>query len=373
MRETYQCDFMSFFWYDSVKFFNIDQHVSVIGDVAHIFKNLGHQVDDRSLSGHRWVLNKPKIPIMLSDGTQLTCSGVCSEEVCDRFYEANKDQLSQYDAFIACYPVEFAMLYEKFNKPIIVVNCVRYEHPNTQTPALWERLNNFLKTKFAEGKLYYVCNNKGDQFYTHYYTGIWGMHIPSLCEYTNAKYTGTKDKFVLHDRSIDVGVPTNLWVGLGSLRSQSWKYSWQDLYSYKGIIHVPYHNGSMSIFEHYTANVPMFMPSKTFAKELFHQNKMLSDLTFYRLYGLKEPEDINNPNSLRNPEILDKWLDTCDFYDPENMKYIQYFDSASHLEHLLRTVNAQEISQQMAAYNVLRRESTYARWQEILTSIEAHR
>jgi hypothetical protein len=351
-----------------MKFFNIDQHVSVISDIAHIFKNLGHEVDDWSLSGHHWVMNKPKPQIMLSDGTQLTCSGVCTEEVCDKFYQQHKDEFNKYDAFIACYPVEFALLYEKWNKPIIIVNCIRYDHPNTFNPALRERLNEFLKSRHAEGKLYYVCNNKGDQVYTKYMTGIQGMHIPSLCEYTNAKYTGTKSQYVIHDRS-EISVPGNLCVSLGAVRNSSWKYSWQELYSYKGIIHVPYHNGSMSIFEHYTANVPMFFPSKTHLKEMFHQNRALSDLTFYRINKAQEPDDINNPNSLRNPAVLDMWIDTCDFYDEGNMKYIQYFDSPAHLEHLLRTVNTHEISNNMAAHNVMRRASIYNNWQEILTSL----
>lgn len=353
-----------------MKFFNIDQHVSVISDIAHIFKSLGHQVDDWSLSGHHWVLNKPKPKIMLSDGTQLTCSGVCSQEVCDRFYEQNKEELSKYDAFIACYPVEFALLYERFNKPIIVVNCIRYDHPNTFNPAIRDRLNEFLKRRHDKGKLYYVCNNKGDLWYSKYFLGIEGMHIPSLCEYTNTKYTGTKNQYVIHDRS-DITVPGNLCISLGAVRNQSWKYTWSDLYSYKGVIHIPYHNGTMSMFEQYTANVPLFLPSKKYTKELFTQGRIFSDLTFYKIEKQKEPDDINNPNSLRNPIVLDKWIDTCDFNDQENMKHVQYFESTQHLEHLLRTVNCQEISRKMAEYNVLRKESTYARWQEILTSIQS--
>lgn len=351
-----------------MRFFNIDQHASVIADIAHIFKNLGHEVDDWSLSGHHWVMNKPKPQIMLSDGTQLTCSGVCTQDVCDKFYEQHKNDFEKYDAFIACYPVEFALLYERWNKPIIVVNCVRYDHPNTFNPAIRDRLNTFLKNKHNEGKLYYVCNNKGDQFYTHYFTGIWGMHIPSLCEYTGAKYTGTKNQYVIHDRS-EITVPGNLCVSLGAIRNSSWKYTWQDLYSYKGIIHVPYHNGSMSIFEHYTANVPLFFPSKKYAKELFAQNKIFSDLTFYKIGNIQEPDDINNPNSLRNPVIWDKWMDTCDIYDTENMKHAQYFDSPAHLEYLLKTVNTKEISSNMANYNVLRKESVYNSWSQILVSI----
>lgn len=355
-----------------MKFFNIDQHVSVISDVAHIFKNLGHEVDDWSLSGHHWVMGKPKPQIMLSDGTQLTCSGVCSEEVCDKFYQQHKDDFQKYDAFIACYPVEFALLYEKWNKPIIVVNCIRYDHPNTFNPPLRDRLNDFLKRRYAEGKLYYVCNNKGDQVYTKYFTGMNGMHIPSLCEYTNAKYTGTKNQYIIHDRS-EIEVPGGMCISLGAIRDGAWRYSWEDLYSYKGTIHLPYHNGSMSIFEHYTANMPMFFPTKAYAKQLFYQGKMFSDLTFYKINKMPEPDDINNPNSLRNPAVLDMWVDTCDFYDTENMKHIQYFDSPSHLAHLLQTVNTAEISNSMATHNILRRASIYGHWQEILTSIESSR
>ena len=99
-----------------MKFFNIDQHSSVIADIAYIFKNLGHEVDDWSLSGHHWVMNKPKPQIMLSDGSQLIGSNVCTQETCDKFYEQYKEQLEQYDAFIVCFPVEFALLYEKWNK-----------------------------------------------------------------------------------------------------------------------------------------------------------------------------------------------------------------------------------------------------------------
>jgi hypothetical protein len=196
------------------------------------------------------------------------------------------------------------------------------------------------------------------------------MHIPSLCEYTNTKWTGTKNKFIIHDRS-EIVVDHNLAISLGAIRSAEWRYSWQDLYAYKGVIHIPYHNGSMSIFEQYTANVPMFFPSKQYIKELFHQNKALSDLTFYRIGKVQEPDDISNPNSLRNTDILNKWIDSIDFYDAGNMPYVQFFDSPAHLEHLLRTANTAEISASMAAYNVLRKQSVYDSWQQILTSLRS--
>jgi hypothetical protein len=353
-----------------MKFFNIDQHVSVISDVAHIFKNLGHEVDDWSLSGHHWVVNKQKKEIKLNDNTFLTCSGICSQELCDLFYETYKDELCKYDGFICCYPVEFALLYEKWNKPIIIVNCIRYEHPNTENKVLWDRLNMFLIKKYEEKQLYYICNNKGDLFYSKYYLNIDGIHIPNLCEYTNEKYTGTEDQFILHNRSHIENVNKTKYLHVDQIKDKNWRYTWKKLYSYKGIIHVPYHNSSMSIFEHYTANIPMFFPSKKFAKELFYKDKIFADLTFYRLYKLEEPDDENNPNRLSNPAILDKWIDTCDFYDEENMKYIQYFDSYDHLTKLLRHVDTKKISELMAEHNVKRKENVYNSWINILKNIK---
>ena len=367
-----------------MKFFNIDMHASVIKDIQTIFSNLGHQVDDWSISGHHWVMGKNKADIVFNDGTKLLGGNVSTQETCDKFYDTFKETLDKYDGFICCYPVEFALLYEKWNKPIIVVNCVRYEHPNTKIPSIWKRLNKCLKTQSENKNLWYVCNNKGDKFYIKYYTGIDGIWIPSLCDYISSdryaikvgatppthKYTGVKSKYIYSERSYMEGLPNNLVKSLSAIRDDTWRYSWEDLYSYKGIIHVPYHNGSMSIFEQYTANVPLFFPSKKFGKELFHQRKMFDDLTFYYLYNLPEPDDINNPNRLSNPEILNKWFDTCDFYDPENMPYVTYFDSFDHLYSLLESVDTQYVSEQMKQYNVTRKNMIYSKWKKILNEIQ---
>jgi hypothetical protein len=43
-----------------MKFFNIDCHISVIADIKNIFENLGHQVDQWSISGHRHIFNLPE-------------------------------------------------------------------------------------------------------------------------------------------------------------------------------------------------------------------------------------------------------------------------------------------------------------------------
>lgn len=349
-----------------MRFMNIDLHCSVISDVAHIFKALGHEVDDWSLSGHHWVMGKPRAEIRLKNGGLLNSGNVCTPENCDIFYETFKDQFAKYDGFIACYPAEFAMLYERWDKPIIIVNCIRYEHPNSRTPHIWKLLDEFLKRYSAKGKLFYVCNNKGDQWYTEFFTGVKGTWIPSLCEYTNAKYTGERDQYIVHNRSY---VPHGARHNCIDLPG---RYSWADMYKYKSFIHVPYHNSSMSIFEHYTANIPMFFPSKSFAEQLDREGNMYADLTFYRIYKFNEPDDPNNPLSLRNPEILRKWIDTSDFYDTENMPHLIYFDNWSHLYHLLRTTTKDqclEISAKMKEHNIKRKDYVYGEWSKILDRI----
>ena len=359
----------------SLNFFNIDLHVSVIEDIRYIFKKLGHYVDDWSLSGHTWVVGKKKAVIPLCDGTNF--SGCCSREVCDLFYQTYKDKFAQYDGFIACYPVEYALLYEKWNKPIIVVNCIRYEHPYTDNPTMWNYLTTMLQKFKAEGRLWYVSNNKGDQYYTKYFTGIEPTWIPSLCEYVeqDCSWSPASDpkysKVLVSNRTDSKDMPADLILPISHARDSdtATSYSWKEVYKYRGVIHVPYHNGSMSIFEHYTGNLPMFIPSKKFARELIRKGEMFNDLTFYKLRNIPEPADPDNPNNLSNSKNVDMWIDTCDIYDPENMPYCIQFDSYKHLKTLLKTVDTAEISSKMREFNKLRKQYVYSSWSNILREI----
>lgn len=348
-----------------MKFFNIDCHISVIADIQYIFKKLGHQVDDWCVSGHHWVMGKPLANIPLNNGGKIEGCAWIDKPTADSFYETYKDKLSHYDGFICCYPVEYCLLYEKFNKPVIIVNCVRYEHPFTREPERWKYTNECLLRLNERGLLHFVCNNKGDLWYSNYFLPqIQKTWIPNLCEYVNQSYNCTINKYLIHTRSKVQGVPSHLIDKLGG------RYSWSDVYKRKGVIHVPYHNGSMSIFEHYTGNMPMFIPSKKFGKELLKQNRMFDDLTFYKIYKMNEPSEKENPNCLSNESNIDKWFDTCDFYDPENMPHIVYFDSWDHLKVLLETTNTQEISNKMKDYNIIRKEMVYSKWKNILNKIK---
>ena len=352
-------------------FFNIDRHASVIADINNIFINLGHKIDDWSLSGHHWVMNKEKKHIVLNDGTVF--DGYISREVCDKFYDTFKTELEKYDGFVACYPVEFGMLYEKWNKPIILVECIRHSiqmYPFIKNNFFDKDFVNFLTNMKKKNLLYYISNNKGDQWCTKYLLDINTIHIPNLCEYIGYKCVSKINNFIIHEGShVKTNGLANCY-SLNRLRNSSWKYSWKDLYENIGIINNNYNNGSMTIFENYTGNLPMFFPSKKFILKLFHKQKTLSQLTPCILYKLEEPDDFNHPYSLRNPIILQKWIDACDFYDEKNMPYIQFYDSWSDLRKLILTVNVKDISEKMKKYNIYRKERIYTLWKNILNNLQ---
>ncbi len=352
-----------------LRFFNLDLHIAVIGDVKNIFESLGHEVVDWSLSGHSWVFGKPRETVdIVNENTWLDMN----QWMCDAFYERYKDFLQTFDGFIVTYPPAFSLLYEKLNKPIIIVNAIRYEHPFILTPDRCNWLNEYLKNGVKNKKIFIVSNNKGDQQYLKHYTGIESEHIPSLCLYTNAKYTGKKDGYLFRCPFIDVLGRAFSNKELIQNKQVPIPHQWQELYDFKGIVHFPFQTGSMSISEQYSANVPLFFPTKRFLSTLraIYPKNILDQLTFYTHFKVEPPNIPGDLNNINDPEVLKFWIDAADYYDEENMPYIQYFDSFDQLEELLQTVDGQAISHKMSEYNKLRKERAIEKWKIVLKQVQ---
>ena len=226
-----------------------------------------------------------------------------------------------------------------------------------------------LKKASDANKLFLVANNKGDQAYLKQYTGLVSELIPSLCLYPNCGYTGNKDLFTFSSpRGHDL--LAKQWASELPELTQilASPYSYETLYDYKGIIHFPYQISTMSIFEQYSANIPLFFPSKTFLMQLQieYPEAILSEVSYV---GNKPtiPGDLNNTND-RN--VIKAWIDFADFYDEENMPYIQYFDSFTDLIHKLQTADLKEISQKMKEHNVKRKQMVYEKWEKVMQNVQ---
>lgn len=303
-----------------MKFFNIDCHISVIADIKNIFEDLGHTVESWCLSGHRWVFNLPecKSPVINSSNWKNL-----DEKMAEGFYTTHKNELDKYDAFICAYPPCFLKLFEKFNKPIIVIAATRYDHPYTNDPSRLSWLEDSLENN---KNIIKVANNEFDQKYCENFLGNKWEWIPSLCDYTGAKYNPTLDQSVLFSK-FDIKRDKTI-----IHQNELGRYTWEHLYSYTSIVHLPYNVSTMSIFEQYQAGVPLNFPSLDFALGLINSGvQLFSEIVF--------------PNNLLDRQasnFLNKdWLKYSDFYN--GTIKCNYFDSTFKIKKEFKNTSSRDM------------------------------
>ena len=304
-----------------MKFLNIDLHISVIADIINVFKLVDEtiQVEDWSLSGHTWVLNKNKKQLdILNPDTWKNIDMNLINSFQTKYY----DILNTFDGFICCHPNSFVLLFEKYNKPIYVINTCRYDMPfcwNNNYKMIRE-LHNCFKRLQNKNLLKVISNNKADNAY--FKLGnltIDTCIIPSLCLYTNMKWNpiNTTDKFLLSSGHL----PDNKNI---ISRSQLGRYKWDTLMKFKGIIHFPYEASTMSIFEQISSEIPLFFPSKPFLKYLW-ENKIIHNQMNYWSNCIIPPY-------LESTKNIEFWIERADYYELEGY---YYFNSIDHLFHML--------------------------------------
>lgn len=341
-----------------MKFFNIDLHISVIADIEKIFKNLGHTIDINYLSNHAWVFGK--------NATNEFCINQSnwkdiSLEMCNKFYQENKTKLEKYDGFIVTHIPMLSMLYKKFDKPIIFVASTRYEYPFTDNTIRWNRLNNFLQ---GTDNIIFVANNLYDKWYCEQFLDFTFEHIPNICNYTNAVYSNDSNIHVYYSKKLNL-TNTNI-----INKDKLGRYTWTELYKYKSIIHIPYNISTMSIFEQYTANMPLFFPTKEYLLELAVQKLALSELSYTQVLNIENKSLIKykgniDPNNTNDINLLKQAIDLADFYN-EDMKEVMYFSSLDDLKEKINSTNFLQVSNRMEIHNIERKENIKNKWQKIL-------
>lgn len=341
-----------------MKFFNIDLHISVIADIKHIFENLGHQVDSKCLSGHSWVFGKQPDKTKIIDSHNWK---QIDEVMCDRFYEEYGGELDQYDAFISAYPPAFGLLFEKFNKPIITVAATRYEYPFTFDSDKWKKLNTFLSTN---KNVIRIANNLFDKYYCELFTEVNWDYIPSLCEYTQEKYNPNNEQIVLFTKQKQITGTVD--------KSSLGRYTWKNLFENKAIAHIPYNYSTMSIFEQYTANIPLLFPDKNYLLQLFLKNQAMSEISFRQVFSAPPKSELDvfcDPNCYNNISTFVDNLEYADFYNQDWMPHITYFKNDDEFLQLKNNLNFEDISNKMKEKNTERKNVVYERWKSLLKSI----
>jgi hypothetical protein len=327
-------------------FFNIDAHISIIEDVQDIYKELGHSIDQLSLSDHTWVNGQKKInEPLLGKGNWKKID----QKLCDKFYKKYKNQLERYDGFIVSYPPALGLLFEQFQKPIIIISCTRPDFPVFPNNYHWyiEKL----KELHQCGQLIFVANNKLDKMYMEQITGIQNTHIPSICNYMKGKYSGDFGNYVAWTRSRISSVLPPI---IDKHFSISAPYDRDLVHRFKGIVHFPYNLSIMSAFEQYSQSIPMFFPTIDFQKRLISdRDDMLSEILF-------------EPTALT---FTEEYIQLADWYDLDNFRGVEYFHSIEDLDFKLNNTNLNESSEVMRDYNETRKDSVYSKWSAILDQL----
>ena len=297
-----------------MKFFCMDLHISIIADFKTACPDV--EVVDWCLSGHAWVMKRNQdYPDHINPATWKNLN----PDMIKKFQNKYDTFLKTFDGFIVGFCSAFAMIYEKYNKPIIMMNAVRYDIPFcwTKDMTMLTKWKECLDRLNRHGLLTIVSNNKADQLYTKLGCGLNSVYIPSLCLYTNTQYTPTKSTFLCYNGSF----PDHPLIT--QKKDLPHPHQWSDVTSFRGIINHPYEVSLMSCFEHFTAGCPLFFPSKTYWKS----NQGIQSLTAY--WDKQLPAEFA---PLSTPQ---DWIELSDMYGVFQSPNTHYFDSTEHLFQLL--------------------------------------
>jgi hypothetical protein len=352
-----------------VNFLSIDCHIAVSADIRYIFNQLGHQVTEYSLSGHARVIGRPLVSIDMLNGNEW-CETINKKKF-KEFYTTYKSFFNKFDGFICCYPPVFAWLYMFFDKPIIIHIPIRYELGVEHTKELWEEFNRYLKGGIKSGQIKISANNIYDKVYTEGYLKEPVAYIPSLCEYTGMSYNPVRDLYLYYSCQ-DVPDAGGRMVKKHSILKAG--HAWQTVADFKGCIHYPYNVSTMSTFEQYMANQPLFFPSKKYLMDLWGVGKVLSQISWRQqtphlpAKSLIDSTHSLDPNNYKDLQTVSSWINYADFY-AKNMKEIVLFDDEEEI-FSLSTIQLLEISDKMRIDNIKRKKEVYAKWDTVLRSIK---
>jgi hypothetical protein len=311
----------------------MDVHISVLEDIRKNCPEL--EITNWCLSAHAWVFNRRQDAPRYINATTWRHLTLPMIEDFQREYDSF---LQGFDVFIVGYASCFAMLYERYGKPILMVNAVRYDVPFcwTRDVAMLERHKACLRRLHADNRLVVLSNNKADQDYLEAGCGIPSVLVPSLCLYTGIRYTPTRPTFLVYTGA----VPEHPLI----TQRPKTPFAWSDLGTFRGIIHIPYEVSTMSMFEHYAGGLPLFFPSKAFWKSA----PAIQSMSAY--WGDSPPSELGDFCDLST------WIDRSDVYETFVCPNTHYFDSYEHLFQLLESFVYVDTTEHIASYvgNVLK-------------------
>lgn len=323
--------------------------------------------------------------------------------------------LARSDAVICSHPVGMCELYMPFNISIILWATTRFEQGREDDEY---RFSGLIKNVQAIGKKPYnsvIANNLYDVAYIEYFTGIKPLYIPSICDYTGAKYAwpgafpkSATDGVAGMPRSLFsipvfgyrpgvqptslfhfLQAPNNILHGrhlpfrlqnIHEMYTRRYEYS-ELVTDHPAVLYLPYQVSVMSFFEQYKMGIPIFVPSlqllirwqmrflfvgekgwKFNTKSVIPRHPNAS--SGYAHYRAGVP--YWDPNDDDSYGAIAHWLSYSDYY---NYPHVIYFDSWEELADKLESTDFRAVSEAMHEYSKYLEDYVIHQWKTVFKRI----
>ena len=343
-----------FFPKKNVRFFSIDLHTSVTRDIENFVRKSGGKFTRWSIAGTAKFFNDPNLRTSYVSNHSWRR---INPEIIEKFHKRYQIFLSRQNIFCVSYTFSFVQLFEKTNKPILVVNAIRYESPFTLNETKFKALNKSLENLSKKGLLTVISNNLGDQDYLKQLSNIDSIYIPILCDYITPMKS-INENWVVISRNKDFSrviakYGKNL-VSQYDLYPNG--YTFKEFSNNKGVVLIPQNISLMKLFELTTGGFPVRIPSDRLLLEWRNIPGVLTEISYLDILQENCPRWLKNtPADIKWDGYYPWWLSRADWCNKSLFPNVSRFDSLEELE--------QDLDIDLRAPINLRNEQVRSEWQ----------
>jgi hypothetical protein len=387
-------DVCLWFWKSNrkpLKLFGIDHHHAVQWDIKQILRPLGVKLDFVWLCDGRPPINEA-IPSAIP--------GFYSSH--DIYRPAPETPLSSetkayieqkgYDGVLTSHSLVTCFRLKELNLPMLHINSTRFGNDWIQDPTKHQCLVSAIQELLTKNRIHVIHNNEGDSKYFSQYFPSLSPHqeicIPSLCESLMRlrNRSPTPSKILIWDtRQVlfqETGSPfmKEMYAKLkhahgDAIESQAVLMAQSNSYlpegyldSYSAVIHLPYNISTMSMFQQVRANIPIWVPSKRLLAKLLADTREPNEMS-WTVFAPGSESTASLLDHVRNPEVIERWLQYADFYNSDVLPLVFQFDSIEELVENVLNTNYDVAIEKIESNQATKRENIMYAWEQVLNRL----